>query len=68
MDTDALSLVIRDNGAGFDAASATLGRGLTNMRTRLSAVGGRLTVESWPGNCTRITAAIPVSTATRRAA
>jgi signal transduction histidine kinase len=42
---DALSFEVRDDGAGF-YNGASPGMGLTNMRDRLTAVGGRLTVRS----------------------
>ena len=37
---------MRDDGAGFDVAAPSPGAGLTNMRDRIVAVGGRLTIES----------------------
>ena len=40
---------VGDDGAGFDAAVAREGHGFVNMRDRLGAVGGTLTVESAPG-------------------
>ena len=49
-----------DDGAGFDAAAATAGAGLTNMGDRLGSVGGTLTVESQPGAGTRVRGAIPI--------
>jgi two-component system NarL family sensor kinase len=56
---DALRLSIHDDGCGFDAESVgqhpRQGIGLRNMRERIEAVGGQLTVQSQPG-LTRITA------------
>jgi hypothetical protein len=46
---DLLRLLVHDDGAGFDPAVATRGAGLSNMRDRLDAVGGRVSVESRPG-------------------
>lgn len=46
---DGLRLVVRDDGAGFDAAVSPPGRGLTGMRERIEAVGGSMLVESSPG-------------------
>jgi signal transduction histidine kinase len=52
---------VRDDGAGFDAALSSPGAGLINMRDRLGAVGGRLTIESQPGTGTRVTGAVPLA-------
>lgn len=52
---------VRDDGAGFDSALSSPGAGHVNMRDRLGAVGGRLTVESRPGSGTRVTGAIPLA-------
>jgi signal transduction histidine kinase len=58
-----LELEVRDDGPGFapprpdDAAAPQ--DGLRNMRDRLEAVGGRLTVDSSPGHGTRITGFVP---------
>jgi two-component system NarL family sensor kinase len=56
---EAVSLSIHDDGRGFDAESVrqhpSRGIGLRNMRERIEAVGGTLTVKSQPG-LTRITA------------
>jgi signal transduction histidine kinase len=54
-------LTIVDNGAGFDTAQALpsgTGAGLVNMRDRLDAVGGTITVESQSGRGTTVTAAV----------
>ena len=55
-------LSVVDRGAGFDwqgvVASGT-GVGLVNMRDRLDAVGGTLTVESLPGHGTTVIAEVP---------
>ena len=67
-DAGALRLTIRDDGAGFDAALATTGRGLTNMYDRLDGVGGHLTIESQPGHGTCVIATIPLPIAAPRAA
>jgi signal transduction histidine kinase len=52
---------VRDDGAGFDAAQSRPGAGFTHMGDRLGAVGGRLTIESTPGNGARVRGAIPLS-------
>jgi signal transduction histidine kinase len=55
-------LSVLDQGTGFDAqgvAASGTGVGLVNMRDRLDAVGGTLTVQSWPGRGTTVTAEVP---------
>jgi signal transduction histidine kinase len=61
-----LDLMIADDGRGFDVAAAFeragTGRhlGLLGMRERVEAMGGTLSVESAPGNGTRVHARLPV--------
>jgi signal transduction histidine kinase len=50
-----LRLKIRDDGRGFDLATATDGNGLASMRRRVAALGGSLKVESRPGHGTAVT-------------
>ena len=47
------SFEVRDDGPGFIPA-AHLNGGLRNMRDRIEAVGGRLTIDSAPGRGTRV--------------
>jgi signal transduction histidine kinase len=54
-----LSFEVRDDGDGFDPDDVTTGSGLTNMRDRLAAVGGRLTVRSVPGEGTLVSGTVP---------
>jgi signal transduction histidine kinase len=55
-----IALCVRDDGKGFDAASARRGRwGMSTMRERAEAAGGSLKVESAPGQGTRVIAAVP---------
>jgi two-component system sensor histidine kinase DegS len=63
---DLLSIVIDDNGAGFDvdaveASEKGLGMGLFFMKERVKYVNGRLFVNSTIGEGTRITINIPLS-------
>jgi signal transduction histidine kinase len=51
--------VVEDDGLGFDVASQEPGAGLTNMRDRVAACGGRLEIDSQPGRGTRVTGTIP---------
>ncbi len=55
-----LDFVVADNGAGFDPVVAQEGHGFVNMRDRLGAVGGTLTVESAAGEGTKIIGRIPL--------
>jgi signal transduction histidine kinase len=55
-----VSVVVRDNGRGFDAApGGPRGHGLDGMRHRIESVGGRLSVGTAPGQGTRIAATVP---------
>jgi signal transduction histidine kinase len=54
---------VEDDGAGFDPAAVTPGRGLANVADRVAAVGGTIDVDARPGAGTRISAAIPRSAA-----
>jgi signal transduction histidine kinase len=47
-------LEIEDDGRGFHADQAQAGHGLGNMRRRAQQAGGRLDIDSAPGNGTRI--------------
>ena len=57
---DSVCFDVRDDGAGFDVDAVPAGVGLTTIRDRVAAVGGRVTVDSTPGRGTRISAVIPV--------
>ncbi|NYH16054.1 MULTISPECIES: cache domain-containing protein [Paraburkholderia] len=67
---DAVTLTIADNGRGFDTAYAFVGRrsgvGLRNMRERLEALGGKLSLSSQTGH-TLVTARVPLDTPVRHA-
>src|SRR3954465_1570734 len=58
---DSVCFDVRDDGAGFDVDAVPAGAGLSNIRDRVAAVGGRVTIESTPGRGTRISAAIPLT-------
>jgi signal transduction histidine kinase len=55
-DGQTLTLTISDTGRGFEPA--TTGTGLTNMTDRVSAIGGKLTIDTAPGQGTRVTAVV----------
>ncbi|MGA7412128.1 MAG: ATP-binding protein, partial [Bryobacteraceae bacterium] len=57
-----ISVVISDDGCGFDPSAVTKsgGLGLAGMRERLHAVKGRIRVQSKPGSGTKIRVSIPI--------
>jgi signal transduction histidine kinase len=55
---DALLLTVEDDGAG--GAAPAPGSGLSGLRDRVSALNGRLVIDSPPGHGTRISAEIPL--------
>jgi signal transduction histidine kinase len=61
-DADELSFEVRDDGPGFDASTAPGGMGLQNMRDRLGALDGRLTIASSGSTGTIVSGAIPLRT------
>ncbi|HJX88205.1 MAG TPA: ATP-binding protein, partial [Gemmatimonadales bacterium] len=61
VDAGDLLIVVADDGAG--GASLERGSGIRGIADRVGAVGGRLAVQSSPGEGTRIRAAIPVGAA-----
>ena len=60
----AVSVLVEDDGAGFDTAGVLQGCGLRDSITgRLTRVGGSALVDSTPGAGTRVTLTVPLSTA-----
>ena len=55
-----LGFEVRDDGGGFDTTVSASGAGLVNMRDRLAALGGELTLTSAPGEGTAVTGSLPV--------
>jgi PAS domain S-box-containing protein len=58
-----LTLIVCDNGGGFDIQESKVaaGLGLVNMRERLHLIGGEFAIESAPGAGTRIWARTPLN-------
>jgi signal transduction histidine kinase/outer membrane protein assembly factor BamB len=56
----AITLVIEDDGAGFDPDAAHEGHGLASLRSRASALGARLAIDSSPGRGTRVELVVPL--------
>lgn len=55
-----LTMMIRDNGKGFDTDKKTEGNGLRNMKKRATEIGAELLIDSYPGNGTTIQLKIAV--------
>jgi signal transduction histidine kinase len=57
-------LTIEDDGQGFDPTHVARGQwprfGLQSMRERVESVGGSFTIESTPGQGTKVTVQIPI--------
>jgi signal transduction histidine kinase len=62
-DRDHLRFTVDDAGSGFAQNGRNGGAGLTNMRDRLAAVGGRIEIESEPGVGTRVSGEVPIAPA-----
>ncbi len=56
-----LTLEIQDDGQGFEIEAAEGGMGLENIQQRALALGGELTINSAPGNGTRLRVTIPLA-------
>jgi signal transduction histidine kinase len=54
-----LHFEVRDDGPGFAPADVPAGGGLANMRERIAAVGGTLTVRSSPGDGATVIGDVP---------
>jgi signal transduction histidine kinase len=55
-----LSVVVSDNGVGFDPSTASNGMGLSNVRSRAAAIGATVQVDSTPGKGTTVSVECPV--------
>ncbi len=51
---EALRLIVRDNGTGFQPDAASSGRGLRSLKMRANAIGGSITITSTPGSGTAV--------------
>jgi signal transduction histidine kinase len=49
-----LTVVVQDDGCGFDPGAESVGNGLTNMKRRLENIGGTCRVQSEPGKGTKV--------------
>jgi signal transduction histidine kinase len=71
VDTDVLTLVIRDNGCGIADRATSLprpggGNGLANIHKRMSDIGGTLEICGVAGKGTTVTLCVPLETACRQ--
>jgi PAS domain S-box-containing protein len=70
-DEDRIRVEVSDDGIGFDNTEAfpimdiTTGFGLFSIRERMESIGGRLKIESEPGNGTKVTLTAPLKKETR---
>lgn len=55
-----LSVIVSDDGAGFDPQRVAGGIGLANVRARAAAIGGTVRVDSAPGRGTTVSVEAPV--------
>ena len=59
-DQDKISLIMSDDGKGFDVMSKKSGIGMINMKTRAESCGGMLEINSSPGNGCQMIASFPL--------
>lgn len=57
---DGVCAEVYDDGRGFDPEAVSTGIGLPAMRERVEILGGEITVQSRPGERTRVTVRIPL--------
>ncbi|MBK8227082.1 MAG: tetratricopeptide repeat protein [Flavobacteriales bacterium] len=55
-----LSVVVSDNGVGFDPSTASNGMGLSNVRSRAASLGATVQVDSAPSKGTTVSVESPV--------
>lgn len=59
--SDGLSIIVSDNGKGFDPATGRDGMGLDNVRSRATALGGTLHIDSTLGRGTTVSIELPLA-------
>ena len=60
-DANLLTLVVEDDGVGFDPQAVSPGAGMTNMPDRIESAGGTLIIDSAPARGTRVEARLPTA-------
>jgi NarL family two-component system sensor histidine kinase LiaS len=58
-DKNIVTMVIKDNGCGFDAQAKQSGLGLSSMRQRAEELGGLFEIQSQPGQGTQVKVTLP---------
>jgi signal transduction histidine kinase len=58
---DYVSVMVEDDGVGFELSSTDEGAGLVNMHDRVESVGGVLSVTSTPGTGTQVKVRLPAT-------
>ena len=58
-----VQVLVEDDGVGFDTGQPASGRGLRHLAQRSARLGGRLTVQSQPGQGTRVQLDLPLERA-----
>jgi signal transduction histidine kinase len=61
-DADAVGFAVADDGLGFDPSEARGGTGIQNMRDRLGALDGQLSIETGPARGTVVSGSVPLRT------
>jgi signal transduction histidine kinase len=56
-----LTMIVKDEGKGFDTGTVVKGNGLENIQTRAASVGGKLSIDSAPGNGTTVKLIMPLT-------
>jgi NarL family two-component system sensor histidine kinase LiaS len=59
--TGAVTLIVKDDGCGFEPSAQHGGLGLHSMRERAEALGGSFAIESAPGRGARIEVTLPTA-------
>lgn len=57
-----ITIVVQDNGCGFDQRNPSVGHGIENMHERATLIGGQLRITSNPGSGTSVFLTIPSQT------
>jgi len=55
-----LTVVVEDNGVGFDPAATSTGMGLRNVQTRVAYLGGQVHFDAVPGRGTTVSLDVPL--------
>lgn len=56
-----LTMIVKDEGKGFDVGTVIKGNGLENIQSRAASVGGKLTIDAAPGAGTTVKLTMPLT-------